>query len=86
MQTSIETKKININVLFFASVSEFLGKSKLTVEIQKGSTVKDLKDLIFKEKVWNKPLLYAINNSYVSLDSELKENDEVVFMSFVSGG
>lgn len=90
MQTNVDVKTIKTHVIFFASLSDFLSKSKLDIDIKHGSTVKDLQHLLFSKlspnKTWNKPLLYAVNQSFAALDTKLNNGDEVVFMPFVSGG
>ena len=90
MQTNINVKTMRIHVILFASFSDFLGESKLDMDVNYESTIKDLQNLLFSKlspnKTWNKPLLYAVNQSFTALDTKLNDGDEVVFMPFVSGG
>ena len=86
-KTDINTK---IHLVFFASMRDFFNQSELYLEITEGTTIKELQDLLFdkfgKNKKWDKPILYAVNESYATLETVLKDGDEVVFMPFVSGG
>ncbi len=90
MQISPTIKMIKIHLILFASFSDYLGVRQIDLDIKEGGTIKELQDLLFSKlspaKSWNKPLLYAVNQAFATLDTKLKENDEVVFMPFVSGG
>ena len=76
---------MTITVRFFASIREKLGKSEDRVECQGIRTVAD---------TWQRAagsqapanLLAAINQEYASLDSPVKDGDEVAFFPPVTGG
>lgn len=85
-----KTKTINIQVLFFATLRDLFKTEKIKLEINEGSTIKELRDKLFSsidnsEKLFQ-TTLYAINHDFASLNSKLKEGDEVAFLPFVSGG
>ncbi len=90
MQIDTDTKTIKLNVIFFASFSDFIGKKEISLTLKADSTIQELQDLLFStlspQKKWTKPLLYAVNQKFAYLDTKLYEGDEVVFMPFVSGG
>jgi molybdopterin converting factor small subunit len=90
MKPNLDTKTINVHVLLFASFGDFLSANKLDIDIEQNSTIKDLQEVLLKKcspsKKWNKPLLYAVNQTFATLDVKLNHGDEVVFMPFVSGG
>lgn len=81
---------MKVRVKFFAILRERVGASEIAKEIAQGSTVGDLWRQLQKDypklDVPGIRLLYAVNQSYVSLDQELNDNDEVVFIPPVSGG
>lgn len=81
---------MKIKVKFFAILRERAGSGEITKEIQEGSTVRELWEILKREYPRLAPaemrLLYAVNREYVKLDHVLKDNDEVVFIPPVSGG
>jgi molybdopterin converting factor subunit 1 len=81
---------MKIKVKFFAILRERAGTAELTKEIGDGSTVADLWQALQQDypklNVAGIRLLYAVNQNYVSPDSRLKDQDEVVFIPPVSGG
>ena len=81
---------MKIRVKFFAILRERAGTSMVTKELPDGATVAELWQELQKDYAkLNVPgirLLYAVNQSYVSLDYALKDQDEVVFIPPVSGG
>ena len=88
--TKTTVSNISIRVLFFAYLRELFKKNELVLSVPCGTTVRKLREELFdgiekKEKRW-KMLMYAVNHNYASLDTELKEDDEVAFLPFVSGG
>ncbi len=90
MKTNVDMKTIKVQVIFFASFSDFMNTNKLDINIKQDESIKGLQELLFNKlspnKQWKKPLLYAVNQAYATLDTKLSEGDEVVFMPFVSGG
>ena len=81
---------MKVRIKFFAILRERAGLSEASKEIAEGSTVADLWKLLQSDypklDVRGIRLLYAVNQSYVSLDHKLSDNDEVVFVPPVSGG
>jgi molybdopterin converting factor subunit 1 len=81
---------MKITVKFFASLRERAGTTEVTKEVVSGSTVFDLWQALQKDypklAVPGIRLLYAVNQSYVSPEHQLADQDEVVFIPPVSGG
>ena len=77
---------MSINVQFFASLRELLGKQQTSLEFESSLTV---------NQVWSKACdgiampnntLCAINMEYVKSDATVKDGDEVAFFPPVTGG
>lgn len=81
---------MKVRVKFFAILRERAGAPEVEKDIAEGSTVADLWHALQRQypklDVPGIRLLYAVNQNYVSVDHELRENDEVVFVPPVSGG
>lgn len=81
---------MKVTVKFFAILRERAGAAEITTELREGSTVNDLWGVLQQEyprlNVGGIRLLYAVNQNYVSADTALKDQDEVVFIPPVSGG
>lgn len=81
---------MKVTVKFFAILRERAGAAQITTELREGSTVNDLWRVLQQEyprlNVSGIRLLYAVNQNYVSADTALKDQDEVVFIPPVSGG
>ena len=81
---------MKVRIKFFAILRERAGTGEVSKEIAAGSTVADLwRELQRDYPKLDVPgirLLYAVNQNYVSVDHELSDNDEVVFVPPVSGG
>jgi molybdopterin converting factor subunit 1 len=81
---------MKIRVKFFAILRERAGVSEAMKELSDDSTVADLWRGLQKDypnlDVPGIRLLYAVNQSYVTPDHKLAEQDEVAFIPPVSGG
>lgn len=78
-----------INVLYFASIREQTGIASETINIQEEYyTLKDLKKFLLEKypSLSLDRVNFAINKTYSSLDTELKENDTVALIPPISGG
>ena len=88
--TKITVSNISVRVLFFAYLRDLFKKDELSLSVPCGTTIRKLREKLFegiekKEERW-KALMYAVNHNYASLDTRLKEGDELAFLPFVSGG
>jgi molybdopterin converting factor subunit 1 len=81
---------MNIRVKFFAILRERAGAAEIIKELPEGSTVSQLWQALQQDypklAVSGVRLLYAVNQNYVGIDHQLRDNDEVVFVPPVSGG
>lgn len=77
---------MTIEVQFFASLSERLGKSAASVDASGVATAAD----VWRASVGDVPLsdtvLIAINHEYAKPDSPVNDGDEVAFFPPVTGG
>jgi len=78
---------MNIQVLFFASLKEQLGKAEAQLELSSSQTVATLWETLSAGKeALPKQILFAVNHQYVHADYQLKDGDEVAFFPPVTGG
>ncbi|MCB2427259.1 MoaD/ThiS family protein [Methylophaga pinxianii] len=75
---------MSIQVKFFASLRETLGQSETTVE--DAVTVAEVWDMATQSATPPNNLLVAVNLDYATLQSPVKEGDEVAFFPPVTGG
>lgn len=79
--------KMNIHVLFFASLKEHLGQAELYIELTSMQTVAALWETLSAGKeALPEQILFAVNHEYVHADYCLKDGDEVAFFPPVTGG
>jgi molybdopterin synthase sulfur carrier subunit len=78
---------MNVQVLFFASLKEHLGKSEMQLELTASPSVEALwKSLSAGKDALPAQILFAVNHQYVKADYQLKDGDEVAFFPPVTGG
>ena len=81
---------MKIRVKLFAILRERAGTANVLKDLADGSTVADLWRELQKDyaklDVPGIRMLYAVNQNYVGVDQQLKDQDEVVFIPPVSGG
>ncbi|HET8806792.1 MAG TPA: MoaD/ThiS family protein [Methylophaga sp.] len=73
-----------IQVKFFASLREQLGRSD--TEIATASTVAEAWQQATNDEPLPERILVAVNLDYATLDSAIKDGDEVAFFPPVTGG
>lgn len=80
---------MTITLLLFASYAEVLGASSVDVELPRESTVGDVISAIRSrhgaERLPPTPLV-AVNERYASLDTLVRDGDEVALIPPVAGG
>jgi molybdopterin synthase catalytic subunit len=81
---------MKVSLQLFASVREAVGMSALSLEVDEGARLSDLKDRLAHDYPRLQPLLktvvFAIDDEYVSSDERLREGVEVALIPPVSGG
>ena len=80
---------INVKIKCFSQVKYALGKNELNLDLKTGTTSLELEKLIRKEadgKLDSVSLRVAVNQEYVTTETELKDSDEVAFIPPVQGG
>ena len=86
------SEPIKINVLFFGAARDVVDQNPLPLllTVEAPSTVSSaLQHLVAKYpelERFGRSLLFAVNQEYASLDTDLKENDELAIFPPVSGG
>lgn len=75
-----------LEIRYFASLRESLGKAEERVEAGAGMTVTDVWQQLNPAVDMPGNLLCAINMNYVGLDAQVSDGDEVAFFPPVTGG
>lgn len=78
---------MKVNVRYFASVRDRMGRSEETVSVEQASlTVEDLWKQVSKGQALPSSTLIAVNMEYTNATQPLKNGDEVAFFPPVTGG
>jgi molybdopterin synthase sulfur carrier subunit len=81
---------VNIRLRYFASLKEITGKSEETLTVPESATVADVRTQLQTRYPPLQSILerciYAVNKNYVPLETQLQENNEVVFIPPMGGG
>ncbi|MEY3953187.1 MAG: molybdopterin converting factor subunit 1 [Pseudomonadota bacterium] len=84
---------VSIQVLYFASVRERMGRPRETVQIRSGSTIGQLRQLLMDQSAQGQEALalakgvrVAVNQQMTHDDQVLCAGDEVAFFPPVTGG
>ena len=81
---------MRIKLLFFGMVREIFGCDSLLMKMPEGARVRDVVRALFERApgaALNEiPLVYAVNESYETEEKVLSEDDELAFMTPMSGG
>lgn len=81
---------MNIRIRYFASLRETTEKNEETLTLPEGASVAALRDVLLARyprlQTVMERAVCAINHHYVSIETELHEGDEVVFIPPVGGG
>jgi molybdopterin synthase sulfur carrier subunit len=80
---------MKVKVLYFSQVKDKIGKNEEEIEFE-GKTLKDLVDVLAKKYPDIKDILkrsmFAVNESYETMDYNLQDNDIIAIIPPVSGG
>lgn len=77
---------MQLKVKFFASLSEQMGITETTVDVDKPATVSDVWNLATGGQTMPVNTLCAINMAYARLDDSISDGDEIAFFPPVTGG
>ncbi|NPA16548.1 molybdopterin converting factor subunit 1 [Persephonella sp.] len=81
---------MKVNLLYFSSIKDRLGKSREEVELPDGSKISDLYKLLeekYPQIAESLPsVMFAVNEEYADRNTQLKEGDTVALIPPVSGG
>lgn len=81
---------IHLKILFFAKLKELIGASQIKFDIERGSTIQDLKNRLIKEypqlQDYLPIMLISINQNFAFNKDVIPENAEVACFPPVSGG
>lgn len=86
IETESKLTTMSINVKFFASLREQVGKADTTLDSQAVSTVSDVWNLATEGQPMPANTLMAVNMDYVDATHAVGEGDEVAFFPPVTGG
>ena len=86
----ILSNKVQVRLLFFASIKDIVGARQIEVEIPSGTTVGKLLELL-EEKYprlagYRSILLTSVNEEYAKPEATIADGDEVAIFPPVSGG
>jgi len=80
---------MTVTVLLFASYAEALGRSQIELDVNTGTTVKDVIDRVREmadaDRLPAAPMV-AVNEQYASREYQLRNGDEVALIPPVAGG
>ncbi len=78
---------MQVHVRYFAVLRERAGVDDTSVEVERGTTVGELYGSLFPPGAAGRlPVLFAVNQRYVSQDHQLMSEDEVAFIPPLGGG
>jgi len=86
----IESHKVQVKLLFFASLKDIVGSRQLDFEVPSGATVNDLLERLEARYPGLRPyrsiVLTSLNEDYVDRSTVVSDGDEVAMFPPVSGG
>ncbi|MBL1142412.1 MAG: molybdopterin converting factor subunit 1 [Proteobacteria bacterium] len=78
---------MQVSVKYFASLRELMGEASSVIEIEEGTPISQLWQLIIENKnIEFENVMMAVNMEYVKSEHQLKSGDEVAFFPPVTGG
>jgi molybdopterin converting factor subunit 1 len=79
---------MKVAVRFFARCREIVGTKQKELELEDGTTLEDLKDLLIREypELKRLTLLISLNHAYADPEATLNDQDEIAMFPPVSGG
>ena len=77
---------MSINVRYFASLKELMGRSEEKIIFVNIVSVKDVLNHVSENRNIPQNILAAINMEYVEFEAKVADGDEVAFFPPVTGG
>ena len=81
---------MKITVRYFAGHRDITGQTEERLELEPGATVGSVWELLIarypRMSGYSGRQLYAVNQDYATLETEVRDGDEVAFIPPVSGG
>lgn len=81
---------MKLEILFFASLKEIIGHSKLSIDTDEPVTVKDLLNTLIiqfpKLQTFSKTMIVSVNQEFADHSKVLTGHDEIAIFPPVSGG
>ncbi|OGQ05840.1 MAG: hypothetical protein A2W61_06645 [Deltaproteobacteria bacterium RIFCSPLOWO2_01_44_7] len=79
---------MNTRILLFAGLRERLNKSEVQLDLPQGTKVCEILPILFGEEAakLTRCTLFAINQNYVTPETELHDGDELTLIPPVAGG
>lgn len=81
-----ELAAMTIQVRFFASLRESLGRDGADVELPAGARIADVWCAVTGAQTLPTGILCAVNHDYAAPDAAVRDGDEVAFFPPVTGG
>lgn len=86
----IESQKVQVKLLFFASLKDIVGKRELDIDVPSGATVNDLWEQLETRypalSRYRSIVLTSLNEEYVDRAAVVSDGDELAMFPPVSGG
>ena len=77
---------MRVTVHFYAVLADRAGQRERTVQIADGTTVEQLYKQLFADEAERLPVMFAVNQEYVSGEMILAQGDELAFIPPLGGG
>lgn len=81
---------MKIRIRYFASIREVVEESEEVLTLPEGTQIMEVRDLLVARYPRLEPILArsvsAVNHTYMPVETELHENDELVFIPPMGGG
>ena len=81
---------MNVKLLFFGELKDRVGKDHMDLILPEAVSVDSLLAKALGDEadhqVWQKSIMYAVNEEQVSASTQIQDGDEVAFLPPMSGG
>ncbi|MCD6108822.1 MAG: molybdopterin converting factor subunit 1 [Thermoplasmata archaeon] len=81
---------MEVKITFFGRFREITGENETTLEIKKDLTLKEILEIILRKypklKEEKNNMLFSVNHRYASLETIVRDGDEIAVFPPVGGG